>query len=119
MQQGFLHQILRQRPISADQPIEIAEQRGVVARHQRGECHLIACQHGSYQQFVASLLHRARWSAPSLSYCCLARARATKGSQSGGSATIPESERKAASPAPSRMSPTLRAVGCKRRWWTG
>src|SRR5258708_38957832 len=88
MQQGFLHQTLRMRAISATQPIEIAEQRGVVARHQRGECHLMACQHGGYQQFVASLLHRARWVAPSLSCCCLARARAAKGSQSDGSATV-------------------------------
>jgi len=36
MQQGFLNQIFRQRAIAANESIEIAEQWGVMARHQRG-----------------------------------------------------------------------------------
>jgi hypothetical protein len=32
----------------------------MVTGHQRGECHLVACHHGSHQLFVASFLHRTR-----------------------------------------------------------
>ena len=84
-QKGLLNQILREETISTDQAIEIAKQWGVVARHQCGECHLIACHHGSHYLFVAALVHGLHWLTPSVSCCGLLRATATKGSQAGGS----------------------------------
>ena len=54
--QGFLHQVFRKRSISPCQPIEIAKQGSMMARHQGGECHLIACYHGCQYLFVAALM---------------------------------------------------------------
>lgn len=60
MQQRFLNQIFGKVQITANKPIEIAEQWGVMASHQRGQCHLVPCHHGCHQLFVAALLHRTR-----------------------------------------------------------
>src|SRR5579863_1474456 len=60
MQQGFLNQIFGQLPISADKPIEIAEQWAVVAGHQCSECHLVPCLNRCHQLLVTFFLHRAR-----------------------------------------------------------
>jgi hypothetical protein len=60
VRQGLLNQVFGQLPITTSEPVEITEQWGVVARHQRGECHLVACLNRGHQLFIASLLQRAR-----------------------------------------------------------
>src|SRR5579875_402438 len=80
MQQGFLYEILGQWAITTDQPIEIAEQGRMMARHQHGQRRLIACQDGSHQLFVASPLQSIHRLAPLILRLYLARVRATKGS---------------------------------------
>ena len=96
MQEGFLDQIFGQWAITADEALEVAEQWGVVAGHQRGQGHPIAGHRSRHQLFVAALLHMARWAAPSVWCCSLVRASATKGSRvpAGGQAGTENDEEK-------------------------
>jgi hypothetical protein len=62
MQQGFLHQIVRQWTISSDQPIEIAEQWSLVVRYELGP--LVTC-HQLLQRLAQG------WEQHAVSSCCI------------------------------------------------